>query len=300
MPPASTIQPASGRADLEWTPCNLCDADDTDLRYDFAPLRIVECRRCGLVYTNPRSVVSPAEFYDSEFWAAYEEGYELNLPMIRLVTRKWITELARRSSGPRMRVAELGSGLGAFLAEAQALGHEVYGIEPSPHAIEYARSRFGLDNVFEGTAAMLPDLPLPEVDAFVMLATIEHLPDPRGTLKHASRLLAPRGLLLISTGVWGCFNHRVAGTRWTIIAPEGHLYYFSKRTLRKLLERAGFEQLCLWTNGALVNTLTDSRFLVRLFNNRFTDLLRLGWFVSKLGLGDEMFVIARKGDGRPP
>jgi SAM-dependent methyltransferase len=288
-PPSSE---RSGAA-LEQITCNLCGGDDTRLRYDFAPLRIVQCRRCGLVYTSPRPVADPAEIYDEAFWAAYEAGYERELAAIRHTFRLWIDELAARFDRPNLRIVELGSGLGAFLAEARALGHDVLGIEPSPHARKYARERFGLETV-AGRAETLAEISVPAADVFVMLATIEHLSDPFAVLREAQRMVVPGGLVFLSTGVWGCFNHRIAGKRWTIIAPRGHLYYFSKRTCAALLQQAGFEPIRLTTNGALVNTLTDSPRLVRLFNNRLTDELRVGWFVSKLKLGDEMFVTARR------
>ncbi len=94
--------------------------------------------------------------------------------------------------------------------------------------------------------------------------------------------------------MFGSFNQRVAGRKWQIIAPEGHLYYFSKRTLGQSLAKAGFEVCHLETNSALINPLTHSPLLVKLFNNRYATRLKLPQITQALRLGDEMWMIARK------
>lgn len=265
--------------------------------YRLSPYEIVECRRCGLAYTTPRLTerATEAELYGPEYWEEYERQYEAGLVAVRLFARKWLDQLRRYSPDkPRWRLCELGPGLGGFLFEAQAEGHEVYGLELSEHAIAHASERLGVDTIHQGTIASLPELDLPEMDVIVMLAVIEHLHDPLAALRNAREQLVPGGLLLLSTGVWRCFNHRVAGTAWGIIAPDGHLYYFSKQTMRATLAKAGFEVLLLTTNQALVNPLTEKPALVHALNNRLVSASRLPRLVERLALGDEMFVIARR------
>lgn len=74
------------------------------------------------------------------------------------------------------------------------------------------------------------------MDIVVMLAMIEHLRDPLRVLLKVNDSLSKRGLLLLSTQVWGCFNEISAGTAWSIIGPDGHLYYFSKCAMQMFLE----------------------------------------------------------------
>lgn len=281
--------------DLERVACNLCGSSRTKTVYDFGRLCIVRCLDCRLVYTSPRLTQAAIEekVYGPDYWSAYEQQYANALPAIQQFARHWLTILggvAKRP--PPWRLFELGPGLGAFLAEARAAGHEVYGADISKEAIDRARERFGLEIARAG-AEQLDDLDLPPLDVFVMEACIEHLSDPMAALSAAHRRLAPDGLLFVSTGVFGSFNQRIAWKRWGIIEPEAHLYYFSKGTIRKLLDRAGFDVLLLETNEFLVNPLTRSP-LVYLFNNRVAKLIRLGPLVRKLRLGDEMFIVASK------
>ena len=280
--------------DLETVACNFCGSRDAETVYDFSPLRIVRCRSCALVYTSPRLTQAAIErrLYGPEYWQAYEQQYVEALPAIREDARHWLSTLHRYRPTDRWRLFELGPGLGAFLAEARDAGHEVFGADLSEHAIARARERFGLELVHAG-ADRLAELDLPPLDVLVMEACIEHLPDPSATLEAANEHLVPGGLLFVSTGVFGSFNQRVAGKRWGIIEPEAHLYYFSKQTLRRFLDRAGFDVLHLETNEFLINPTTRSR-LAPLFNNRVTKWLRVGPLVRRLRLGDEMFVVARK------
>jgi SAM-dependent methyltransferase len=180
-----------------------------------------------------------------------------------------------------------------FLSEAKNAGHDVYGVDPSRYAINSARQRFGIDTIVEGTLQSIDPASIPQLDVFVMLASIEHLQDPAGALRFAREHLRPGGVLFLSTGVWGSFNQRIAGTTWGIILPKAHLYYFSKRTLRMALEKAGFEVVRLDTNSFLINTLTANRVLVRLFNNRIVNHLRIPLLVERFKLGDEMFILAK-------
>jgi hypothetical protein len=53
-------------------------------------------------------------------------------------------------------------------------------------------------------------------------------------------VLAPAGLLWITTGDWGSWLARVMGRHWRLMTPPKHLFYFSHTTLPALLDRLGF------------------------------------------------------------
>jgi SAM-dependent methyltransferase len=282
--------------ELEWVKCNYCTSTVTKTIYDFSPLAIVKCKTCGVVYTNPRLTLRAIEerLYNGEYWEAYEIVLDSAAPAVQQFNKKWLNRLANYSERGRWKICEIGPGLGAFLAEAKTRGHEVYGVELSEYAIDYARTRFGVSTVFEGTADKIDTLGLPKMDVIVMLATIEHLQDPLGVLGKVNACLSEGGLLMLSTGVWGCFNQIVAGKAWKLIDPEGHLYYFSKQAMRMFMDRAKFRVLKLETNSTLINPLTKNKFLVKVFNNSLTGMLRVSSIAGKLGLGDEMFIVAQK------
>ena len=70
-----------------------------------------------------------------------------------------------------------------------------------------------------------------------------HLPaTPLSTLEQAHRLLTPGGLVVIHTIDIDSAFARLMGHRWPWLM-EMHLFYFSRRTMRAMLESCGFEVL---------------------------------------------------------
>jgi hypothetical protein len=70
---------------------------------------------------------------------------------------------------------------------------------------------------------------------------IEHSLDPRGELARANELLAPGGLVALSTGDRDSLAARISRSRWHLLTPRHHNFFFSTATLTILLERSGFD-----------------------------------------------------------
>jgi SAM-dependent methyltransferase len=82
-----------------------------------------------------------------------------------------------------------------------------------------------------------------EVEGEFQLVTLhhsfEHVPDPRETLRSASRLLRSGGVLLIRTPVMGTWFWETYGTSWWELDPPRHLFVFSQSSLERLAVDAG-------------------------------------------------------------
>src|SRR6185436_10779628 len=65
------------------------------------------------------------------------------------------------------------------------------------------------------------------------------LPDPAQELRRLRRLLKPGGLLALSTMDVDAPVARLLGRHWPWYM-QMHLFYFSRRTLRQIVEQAGF------------------------------------------------------------
>jgi SAM-dependent methyltransferase len=108
------------------------------------------------------------------------------------IVRSWI--LAER---PR-RLLDVGSGLGDLCAWARArLDGQIVAVDSSPRMVELA--------ALAGVTAIRADmrqLPFPNgsFDCVVATAVLYHVHDPERAIAEAARVLAPAGLLLVTTG----------------------------------------------------------------------------------------------------
>jgi 2-polyprenyl-3-methyl-5-hydroxy-6-metoxy-1,4-benzoquinol methylase len=225
-------------SEWEHPPCALCgeaNARPHTLKNGFT---IVECINDGLLFVSPRPRdVSP--YYDSRYYLGGVPGvyqsYEAHVATMESEWSARLRLLEEKSSGTR-RLLDVGAATGAFVALAASRGWAARGIELSGWAASEARRIHGVD-VLEGS---LPDARFVEgeFDVVTMWDCIEHLSDPRGVLDAIRLLLAPGGVVALSTGA---VPHRDPRSTSGWYYPPWHLYYFSRETMTALLNRCGFE-----------------------------------------------------------
>jgi len=195
--------------------------------------RVVRCKKCGLIYTNPRphvrSLVSNyVNMVDNEY-VEEERGRRISAA----ATIRSLKKLRKKG-----RLLDIGCAAGFLLDEARKDGWEVHGIELSKWAVDFAKKKFGISTIFNG---VLKNAGYPDnyFDAVVMKDSIEHLTDPKGTLIEIRRILKSDGILCINTPDIDSLVSRILKARWWGI-KQSHLYYFTRKTLKKMLEVSGF------------------------------------------------------------
>lgn len=226
--------------------CPGCDADDARFRYRLPHSAIVTCRRCNLSYVTPRapSALLEARLQDwarqdvvdeERLRAAFDEG---NLGHYR----RLLERVDRRRPNARRHLLDVGCATGAFLYAALQRGWTVRGVEVGEASVDYARARLGLD-VERGSLYEF-EAPAESFDLVVVLEVIEHLERPAESLRHFHRMLAPGGLLLLTTPNFDSLFRRLFGARWWVINCEDeHIVLFNRATLARMLEAQGYEVL---------------------------------------------------------
>jgi SAM-dependent methyltransferase len=239
---------------------------------------IVRCERCGLVYvgvTPDRAELEAfygRDYFEGEVFDGYTGEQDVRTRLGRARTR----EIARQEPGGRL--LDVGCAAGFFLAPA-ADRFDVRGVEISGYAAQFARDRFGLDVV----TGELADAGFPDAsfDVVTLWDTIEHLAAPKATLREVARIVRPGGLVVISTGNVESRLARRGLERWSLMAPPGHLFFFSPDTLGRLLRDCGFTPTRR-TGDGIVSTRPRLQ--------SWPVALPLG----RLGIGNVMTVSARK------
>lgn len=224
----------------EFPPCALCGGTRVRHHFVFNGFRIVECRKDGLIFVSPRPV-ELTQFYDEQYYTGQLPGLYANYAgHARAMESEWsarLTALDGFSAG-KERLLDVGAATGDFLVLARRKGWTVAGIEASSWAAQKARDSSGLDMITgDLRCANVQD---GAFDVVTMWDCIEHLADPSGTLRAVARVLAPGGVLAISTGSVPHRDRRLSSA-WYY--PPWHLYYFSTRTLTEMCEAAGFSVL---------------------------------------------------------
>lgn len=213
-------------------------------------VRIVRCAGCGLVFANPQpSEEDLTEYYSPDYFQN-NAGKFLQFPMpkdVELRLQQYVEEVKTHCAAGR--VLDVGCGTGFFLSLCREAGFEVEGVELSDYAAQLGRERLGLE-IRSGRLNELGTEQRREIgdavgyEGITMWDFLEHTQDPRETLADARRLLRPGGHLFLTVPNVGSWWARCMGRRWVgFDKAREHLFYFTRPSLRGLLERAGFEPI---------------------------------------------------------
>ena len=153
------------------------------------------------------------------------------------------------TQGIDKRVFEIGCGNGSMANLLSSAGFDVVATDPSKHNIELARSNFPVVtfeeySAYDDLAGRFGTYP-----AVISLEVVEHLFWPRKFADTAYRLLLPGGVAIISTPYHGYLKNLLIALsgkfdeHWSPLWDGGHIKFWSKKTLRKLLLDAGFSSV---------------------------------------------------------
>ena len=224
-------------------PCRICGGP-TSHAFVANQISIVDCSVCGhrqadIAVDASHVEATYADDYFTGGGAGYED-YSSEGPMLVARGKRYGQILADKTTPGR--VVDIGAAAG-FLAEGmQSGGWSAIGIEPNETMAAAARAR-GLD-VRTGTAeSLLSGFDRGSFDAVTMIQVIAHLGDPLGSIKTASELLRPGGLLLIETWDRSSISARVFGKKWHEYSPPSVVHWFTRRELDDVARRAGFTRV---------------------------------------------------------
>ena len=214
-------------------PCPICGSDT------FIPLftrdhePFVKCTGCALVLINPRPMPQQSLLtYDH----AYSEHYAGKaIKKLRRCRRRVKRTRKFVNTG---RWLDVGCSVGLVVMAANESGFDGYGVDVEAWGVNYARNQLGLSNIRRG---FLEDQNYPDnfFSVISLYDVIEHVTDLNVLVQELKRILAADGIIDIITPD---INHwRVPRdlASWNEIKPSEHLYYFSRRTLARLLQKHG-------------------------------------------------------------
>ena len=253
-----------------------------DAKYGIPGLwSFVRCADCRLVRLA-ETLTDPAEGYPREYsqhrgpreltfehrWSPARDvrsallaslGYER---ATRAVLPRPLTRLALAVPNIRMRAAaghllmpparpsgallDVGCGNGRLLAVMRLLGWRVAGIEPDSESAAIARQTTGarIDRARDDEL-----YPSGSFDVVTMNHVLEHVEDPGVLLGRCFRVVRPGALIGIVVPNWRSLGHRLFKRDWYALEPPRHVVMYEPSTLERMLERAGFRVVRMWTTS---------------------------------------------------
>lgn len=224
---------------------------------------ICQCHSCGYVFDSPRPTAR-------EISAFYSRPTQYDPWLSAEGTRDalWKRRLKRLSKIRKHgTLLDVGTGIGQFLYHAKPFFTEVFGSEVSSSAIEIAKEKYGLE-LTEGDVTGLDFGRKVVFDNITLFHVLEHVPDPRETVRKCCSLLSDGGVLVIAVpndiqslgrnlkrkvktflraiGVRRFSDPGKLGLPKIVLdgtIGEIHLSHFKPSVLRRLLEDSGFKVL---------------------------------------------------------
>ena len=249
--------------DLSGLKCPYCKLARAGIRYDFNEAAIVRCSSCELMWLYPMPALDQlSEVYDKEYFSnkaflRHNESSEIwgytDYIAERINKQYQYQKLVRGAKSMLMKQRgaadapgggswlDVGCGLGYLLDVAFDAGFSVSGVEFNRSAVDYIRSKYAYD-VKHGDITNIPFEK--SYDVVSAIDVIEHLRNPFEAVEKMRRIIKDDGLLILGTMDSDSRVSRFFGKRLEDFRRiREHLFFFSRKTLTRVLEDYGFEVL---------------------------------------------------------
>lgn len=236
--------------------------------------QIVKCPKCQLMFVSPLVLDMEEDFWeglsgdksDNIIITNQNIKSEFNFHEVqRMIAEKEILQVKDFATSIKFvegilktkgKALEIGSSRGYFLDELQNRGWDVVGIEPSESRINSSE----LNKKYNILNSRLEEANLDKnsFDAIFCFHVIEHVVDPVNFVKMIYSILKPGGIAVIETPTYDSLSYKVLKHRERSIRCSGHLFFFTKKTLRNIVEK---EQFKILKHSRVGRTLSFERLL---------------------------------------
>ena len=218
---------------------------------------VIECETCGFKHIIPIPSKEQLDtFYSNKF---YEQERKIDYFERQKSQLNWWNQifiqrcnLFEKILNRKGKILDIGCGPGFFLKQAQVLGWQGIGIDPSKKASDYAVNNLKLDVINCSLDAIdIESKELKEVDVVYANGVLEHMIEPKLFFKFGYDLLKNNGILFFSVANdYNPFQKILKKYKnfpsWWLVPPE-HINYFDVNSAQSITERHGFEVVSLKT-----------------------------------------------------
>jgi SAM-dependent methyltransferase len=201
---------------------------------------VAQCGGCGVQRLAEAFCIPDAYYESGEYRQLLQQSLETGKALREQDAMQFFTSQALREYSLRGKVvADVGCGIGSFLDLARGRAARTIGIEPCVPYRESLRARgYEVYGSAPEAAAALGGA----AELAVSIQVIEHVADPVGFLRQIAGLMAPDGLLVLSTPNRDDVLMKILPEAFpAFFYRTVHRWYFDAASLAVCAERAGFE-----------------------------------------------------------
>lgn len=198
---------------------------------------LVKCKSCDLVFFNPLPTQKVLTNY-------YNREYAVPIYQQKKViekSKKVLNILKKLGLKDKSKFFELGASHGFFLNEIKKKGFQPYGVELSKKAVLNAKIKFNLNienKLFDESSFYKKEN---YFDVCCMFDVLEHISDPNPILEGFSKILKIGGKVVFTIPNIDSSEFKLFKKHWEWLSPPAHLYFYSSKTISKLLEKYNFK-----------------------------------------------------------
>ena len=255
---------------IHYTNCLVCNSAELknvlsakDYTVSGETFVVVECNSCSLRFTQDvPDVASISPYYKSENYISHtntSKGLINRLyQSVRKRTLKQKRKLIEKATGiTKGNLLDVGSGTGAFANEMKMAGWQVTGLEPDADARTVGKQLYNLELADINHFYKLPES---SYDAITMWHVLEHVHDLQGYIAQLKSLLKENGKLFIAVPNYTSKDAAVYNEHWAAYDVPRHLYHFSPRSMKVLVEKHGLKIVQynpMWYDSFYVSMLSS-------------------------------------------
>ncbi len=227
--------------------CQVCGSTDRRLYIRHHGMELFECAECGLIYLDPMPSAAAIDALYADAYDGTTSGYFAKVDSKLRRSRQRIRRLSRTinaTAGPShssRRFLDVGANGGFMVEAARESGWDAGGVELDPASVAYAKNNYPAATFFHGTIEnYLAQGPAP-FDFIYCSEVIEHVTDVNAFVRAVASLLCPGGHFYLTTPDIGHWRRPRDLLQWDGFSPPSHCLYFRAASLKRLLERHGFQ-----------------------------------------------------------
>lgn len=200
---------------------------------------VYQCPPCDTIYIYPLpSSCLVEELYNDSYEGATTGYFSKVTSKLRRCRRRMKT-LVSWVKSPK-RFLDVGCNGGFGVEAARENGLEAVGIDLDAVSLAYAKKNYPRGEYYHSPVERLP-VSIEPFDIIYSSEVIEHVPNPHPFVEAISRLLKPGGIFYVTTPDIHHWRVPKNITGWETFCPPTHCLYYSRKSLRMLLERYGIK-----------------------------------------------------------